>query len=87
MIEDKDIIRSIREKKEVGFRLLMQKYKQSIYFSPWQPSIALVLVIHMNFSKQRPTTINDVDQAFSQLTTDDQVYLVNVYQEDVFINE
>lgn len=50
-------------------------------------SIALVLIVHMNFSKQPPATLNDVDQAFSQLTTDDQAYLVNVYQEDVFIHE
>lgn len=32
MVEDKDIIRAIREKSEEGFRLLMQKYKQSIYW-------------------------------------------------------
>ena len=32
MIEDKDIIRAIREKSEKGFRLLMQKYKQPIYW-------------------------------------------------------
>lgn len=31
-IEDKDIIRAIREKSENGFRLLMQKYKQPIYW-------------------------------------------------------
>ena len=31
-IEDKDIIRAIREKSEMGFRLLMQKYKQPIYW-------------------------------------------------------
>ena len=50
-------------------------------------SIALVLVIHMNFSKSNNVSINDVDQAFSQLTTDDQTYLLNIYQNDVFINE
>ena len=32
MIEDKDIIRAIRNKSEEGFRLLMQKYKQPIYW-------------------------------------------------------
>ena len=32
MIEDKDIIRAIREKSETGFRLLMQKYKQPVYW-------------------------------------------------------
>lgn len=30
--EDKDIIRTVREKSERGFRLLMQKYKQPIYW-------------------------------------------------------
>lgn len=50
-------------------------------------SIALVLVIGMNFSKTDTATINDVDQAFSQLTTDDQAYLLNIYQEDVFLDE
>lgn len=32
MIDDKDIIRAIREKTEIGFRLLMRKYKQPIYW-------------------------------------------------------
>lgn len=31
-IEDKDIIRAIHNKSETGFRLLMQKYKQPIYW-------------------------------------------------------
>ncbi len=31
-IEDKDIIQAVREKSEKGFRLLMQKYKQPIYW-------------------------------------------------------
>lgn len=31
-IDDKDIIQAIREKSEKGFRLLMQKYKQPIYW-------------------------------------------------------
>ena len=50
-------------------------------------SIALLLVINMNFSTPASASVNDVDQAFSQLTTDDQAYLLNIYQEDVFINE
>ena len=51
-------------------------------------SIALVLVIHMNFFKSNnASSINDVDQAFCQLTTDDQAYLLSIYQDDVFINE
>ena len=50
-------------------------------------SAALVFIISMKFSKQNTVSINDVDQAFSQLSPDDQTYLLNVYQNDVFINE
>ncbi len=50
-------------------------------------SIALLFVVGLNFYKTDNASINDVDQAFSQLTTEDQAYLLNVYQEDVFINE
>lgn len=50
-------------------------------------SIALILVVDMNFSETGHTTINDVDQAFSQLTIEDQIYLLDIYQDDVFINE
>jgi len=32
IIDDKTIIQAVREKSEVGFRLLMQKYKQPIYW-------------------------------------------------------
>ena len=50
-------------------------------------SVALALVVNMSFAKTDEATIEDVDQAFSQLTTEDQTYLLSVYQEDVFINE
>ena len=40
-IDDKDIIQAIREKSEMGFRLLMQKYKQPIY---WH--IRRLVVVH-----------------------------------------
>lgn len=50
-------------------------------------SIALVIVVCTNSSKTNSTTIDDVDKAFSQLTSDDQAYLWNIYQDDVFISE
>lgn len=31
-IDDKDIVRALRERSEIGFRLLMRKYKQPIYW-------------------------------------------------------
>lgn len=50
-------------------------------------SVALVFIVNTNLSKQSTVSINDVDQAFGKLSTDDQAYLLNVYQEDIFINE
>lgn len=50
-------------------------------------AIALLLVIHLNFKKSSYCSMNDVDIAFSQLSTDDQAYLLSVYQDDVFVNE
>lgn len=50
-------------------------------------SIALLFVVNMGHDRPDQVTINDVDQAFSQLTTADQAYLLNIYGDDVFINE
>lgn len=50
-------------------------------------SIAVLIAIHIGFSQSDNATISDVDQAFNQLTTADQNYLLDVYQNDVFINE
>lgn len=50
-------------------------------------SVALVLIVNINLPKQTTISMNDVDKAFSQLSTDDQAYLLSVYQDDVFINE
>lgn len=50
-------------------------------------SVALVLIVNINIPKQTTISMNDVDKAFSQLSTDDQAYLLSVYQDDVFINE
>lgn len=50
-------------------------------------AVAIGFIINLSFFKPSPTTISDVEQAFTQLTTADQAYLMNVYQDDVFINE
>lgn len=50
-------------------------------------SIALALVVNMHFSTTSHTPPSGVDQAFSQLSIDDQAYLLDIYQDDVFINE
>lgn len=50
-------------------------------------SIALMLIINMNISRAKSVTINDIDEAFSQLSIDDQAYLLDIYQDDIFISE
>ena len=77
----KEVKNDCQEEKPARLRILMRT------MIAMAASIALLFVINMNFSKPASASINDVDQAFSQLTTDDQAYLLNIYQEDVFINE
>ena len=50
-------------------------------------SVALIFVFNTKSSPQNSCSINDVDQAFCQLSTADQDFLLSVYQDDVFMNE
>lgn len=56
-------------------------------------SVAVLLVLNIDFSasssqpSQAGNEIQAVDQAFAQLSSADQDYLLNVYQEDVFLDE
>ena len=55
-------------------------------------SVAAVFVLNIDFSasSSQPSQVNngiqEVDKAFAQLSSADQVYLLSVYQEDVFLN-
>ena len=55
-------------------------------------SVAVLLVLNIDFSasssqpSQAGNEIQAVDQAFAQLSSADQAYLLDVYQEDVFLN-
>lgn len=53
-------------------------------------SVAVLLVLHIDFSAPHPSQteqeLQAVDQAFAQLSAADQAYLLDVYQEDVFLN-
>ena len=46
--------------------------------------------IRLKASSSQPSQVNngiqEVDQAFAQLSSADQAYLLSVYQEDVFLN-
>ena len=45
-------------------------------------SIIVLLVLDISLFGHRSVTINDVDQAFSELSTADQDYLLDVYQDE-----
>lgn len=53
-------------------------------------AVAAMFVINIHFlAPNTPTAssgIQDVEQAFAQLSEDDQAYILDVYQDDVFIN-
>ena len=63
-------------------------------------SVAVLLVLNINFSaadsslasshssqpSQAKSDLEQVDQAFAQLSEADQAYLLDVYQEDAFLN-
>ena len=57
-------------------------------------SVAVLLVLNIDFAaphsslpSQADNEMQAVDQAFAQLSPADQAYLLNVYQEDVFLDE
>ena len=50
-------------------------------------SVALVFFVNMKAPRHDAYTVSDVDQAFSQLSADDQAFMLSVYQNDMFINE
>lgn len=53
-------------------------------------SVALLFVVNMDFSASRSSQADSdlqaVDQAFAQLSSADQAFLLDAYQEDVFLN-
>lgn len=50
-------------------------------------AVVLFIVIDTTLTKQNKVTTADVDQSFNELSADDQAYLINIYQDDVFMNE
>ena len=50
-------------------------------------SIALLLVFHPFSLKEETDSFSHVEQAFANLSHEDQAYMLAVYQEDIFMNE
>lgn len=48
---------------------------------------ALLVAVNQNLYKADAATSADIEEAFSQLSADDQEFMMSVYQDDVFFNE
>ena len=69
-------------------RTLHSRYRLKIWACGIAAAIVVLLVLHVSLPvKHKAITATEVDWAFAQLTADDQSYLLNIYQEDVFLNE
>lgn len=93
-----NILEQVKDDKQVPVR--RQPKKRPLMKVIWTAamavaaSVAVLLVLNIDFmaphsslSSQADNEMQAVDQAFAQLSSADQAYLLNVYQEDVFLDE
>ncbi len=93
-----NILEQVKDDKQVPVR--RQPKKRPLMKVIWTAamavaaSVAVLLVLNIDFAaphssqpSQADNEMQAVDQAFAQLSSADQAYLLNVYQEDVFLDE
>ena len=93
-----NILEQVKNDKPAPVRI--QPKKRSLMKVIWTAaiavaaSVAVLLVLNIDFAaphsslpSQADNEMQAVDQAFAQLSSADQAYLLNVYQEDVFLDE
>ena len=93
-----NILEQVKDDKQVPVR--RQPKKRPLMKVIWTAamavaaSVAVLLVLNIDFMaphsslpSQADNEMQAVDQAFAQLSSADQAYLLNVYQEDVFLDE
>lgn len=93
-----NILEQVKDDKQVPVR--RQPKKRPLMKVIWAAamavaaSVAVLLVLNIDFMaphsslpSQAGNELQAVDQAFAQLSSADQAYLLNVYQEDVFLDE
>lgn len=93
-----NILEQVKDDKQVPVR--RQPKKRPLMKVIWTTamavaaSVAVLLVLNIDFMaphsslpSQADNEMQAVDQAFAQLSSADQAYLLNVYQEDVFLDE
>ena len=93
-----NILEQVKDDKQVPVR--RQSKKRPLMKVIWAAamavaaSVAVLLVLNIDFAaphsslpSQAGNEMQAVDQAFAQFSSADQTYLLNVYQEDVFLDE
>ena len=93
-----NILEQVKDDKQVPVRRQLKKHPlmKVIWTAAMAvaASVAVLLVLNIDFMaphsslpSQADNEMQAVDQAFAQLSSADQAYLLNVYQEDVFLDE
>ena len=93
-----NILEQVKDDKQVPVR--RQPKKRPLMKVIWAAamavaaSVAVLLILNIDFAAPHsslPSQVDNemqaVDQAFAQLSSADQAYLLDVYQEDVFLDE
>ena len=91
-----NILEQVKDDKPKPVRIQPKKrpLMKVIWAAAMAASVAVLLILHIDFAaphsslpSQAENEMQAVDQAFAQLSPADQAYLLNVYQEDVFLDE
>ena len=91
-----NILEQVKNDKPTPVRIQPKKrpLMKVIWAAAMAASVAVLLILHIDFAaphsslpSQADNEMQAVDQAFVQLSPADQAYLLNVYQEDVFLDE
>lgn len=91
-----NILEQVKDDKPKPVRIQPKKrpLMKVIWAAAMAASVAVLLILHIDFAaphsslpSQADNEMQAVDQAFVQLSPADQAYLLNVYQEDVFLDE
>ena len=91
-----NILEQVKDDKPKPVRIQPKKrpLMKVIWAAAMAASVAVLLILHIDFAAPHPSLpsqadneMQAVDQAFAQLSSADQAYLLNVYQEDVFLDE
>ena len=91
-----NILEQVKDDKPKPVRIQPKKrpLMKVIWAAAMAASVAVLLILHIDFAaphsslpSQADNEMQAVDQAFAQLSSADQAYLLNVDQEDVFLDE